>query len=62
LLKITHSIIFCLSLLLFVCSFLELSKVSYAVLLSKFVAPLGELLKSNILVICCQAIFLIFFT
>ena len=37
LLKITHSIIY-LSLLCFVCSFLELSKVSYAVLLSMFVA------------------------
>ena len=63
LLKITHSIIFCLSLLFyFFCSLIiELSKVSYAVLLSKFSAPFRELLQSNILEISCQDVFLLFF-
>ena len=62
LLKITHSIIFCLSLLLLFCSLIiELSKVSYAVLLSKFNAPFRELLQFNMLEICCQDVFLLFF-
>ena len=37
------------------------SKVSYAVLLSKFGAPFEELFQSNILDICCQDVFYIFF-
>jgi len=57
LLKITQSIIFVFS-LLFVCSFfLELSKVSYAVLLSMFGAHCllrQELSQFNTLVVCCQ--------
>jgi len=61
LLKITHSIIY-LSLLLLFCSFLlELSKVSYAVLLSRFLLSLATALVVYHIQFCLSTTFLFIF-